>query len=177
MSRFRLDDACDLLGRTPSLLETRLGGLPARWTNADEGPDTFTPWDVVGHLIHGERTDWMPRLEIILEQGPEAVFEPWDRLAHRRDSAGRSIAELLETFAALRSDNLARLRALELSATDLDRGARHPALGPVTARQLLAAWVVHDLSHLSQIDRVLAHRYRDEVGPWRRYMRILGGRE
>ncbi len=132
---------------------------------------------MVGHLIHGERTDWMPRLDLILDGDSSAVFEPWDRFAHRRLSAGRSMAELLATFSELRRGNLERLRALGLTDAELDRGARHPELGPVTARQLLATWVVHDLSHLAQIDRVLAHRYRHEVGPWRRYLRILGGRE
>ena len=172
---FRLDDALDLLARTPAILSTQLADLPERWTLADEGPETFSPFEVVGHLIHGERTDWIPRLRLILECGPDVTFEPYDRFAQRAASRDQRLAELLETFGRLRAENLDTLRALELSATDLERRGSHPELGPVTARQLLATWVVHDLSHLSQVNRVMAGRYRDAVGPWTEYLRILGG--
>jgi len=170
---FSLSDAVDLLARTPGVLDTLLRDLPEQWALADEGPDTFSPFEVVGHLIHGERADWMVRLGIILEQGPEATFEPYDRFAQREASRGMTLGELLSIFRRLRRNNLEALVALDLTPEDLERGARHPELGPVTARQLLAGWVVHDQSHLAQISRVLAKRYRDAVGPWRPYMPIL----
>jgi len=170
---FTLAEAIDLLSRTPAVLDALLTDLPEAWTSADEGPETFSPFEVVGHLIHGERTDWMPRLELILEEGPDATFEPYDRFAQREASRGKSLAELLANFKGLRGANLEALAALELTPRDLERGARHPELGPVTARQLLAGWVVHDQSHLAQISRVLAKQYRREVGPWRAYMPIL----
>jgi len=170
---FRLAEGTDLLARTPAVLEALLGDLGDEWVLADEGPDTFSPFEVVGHLIHGERTDWMVRLQLILEQGPEVTFEPYDRFAQREASRGETLASLLSTFRDLRQANLAVLETLELTPRDLDRGARNPELGPVTARQLLAGWVVHDQSHLAQISRVLAKRYRGDVGPWRPYMPIL----
>lgn len=170
---FTLAEAVDLLSRTPAVLDALLINLPEAWASADEGPETFSPFEVVGHLIHGERTDWMVRLRIILDQGPEATFEPYDRFAQREASRGKPLAELLSTFRQLRRSNLQALVALELTVQDLERGARHPELGPVTARQLLAAWVVHDQSHVAQISRVLAKQYRREVGPWRPYMPIL----
>lgn len=143
------------------------------WTSAREGEGTWSAYDIVGHLIHGERADWIPRTEHILAHGAAVPFAPFDREAMFRESAGRSLAELLEEFDRLRAASLARLRSLELGEEDLDRPGRHPALGDVTLRQHLASWVVHDLGHLAQIARVMAKRYRDAVGPWRAYLPIL----
>lgn len=170
---FSLDAACDLLVRMPRVLRARLEELAAVWVLADEGAETFSAFEVLGHLIHGERSDWMPRLRLILEHGPDVTFEPYDRFAQRQVSAGRSVGELLTEFEELRAVNLADLRALDLGAADLARSGVHPELGPVTARQLLATWVVHDQSHLAQISRVFAHQYAEEVGPWRQYLRVL----
>jgi|SRR5580765_1594731 DinB superfamily len=166
-------DAVALLERTPAVLETLLHDLPESWTHRDEGAGTWTVFDVVGHLIHGERTDWMPRLKIILESGETRAFEPFDRLAQQRDSANMSLPELLDLFARLRRENLNELRALNLQPSDLERRGRHPALGVVTLGQLISTWVVHDLTHLHQISRVMAHQYREAVGPWRAYLGVL----
>jgi hypothetical protein len=166
-------DAVALLERTPAVLETLLHDLPESWTHRDEGAGTWTVFDVVGHLIHGERTDWMPRLKIILEFGETRAFEPFDRLAQQRDSANMSLPELLDLFARLRRENLHDLRALNLQPSDLERRGRHPALGVVTLGQLISTWVVHDLTHLHQISRVMAHQYREAVGPWRAYLGVL----
>jgi DinB superfamily len=131
------------------------------------------PFDVVGHLIHGERTDWMPRVRMILQFGETRAFEPFDRLAHVRKSEGKSLAQLLDEFAHVRSENLGELRALNLQPQDLERRGRHPALGVVTLSQLLATWAAHDLTHLHQISRVMAHQYRESVGPWSQYLGVM----
>ena len=170
---FRFNEALPLLERTPVTLRALLDGLPEPWIRADEGPGTWSAYDVVGHLIHGERTDWIVRTEHILAHGAELPFIPFDREAMLHDSVGSPLAELLKTFAALRTSNLARLSSLRLSTTDLDRPGLHPALGRVTLGQLLATWVAHDLGHLAQIARVLGKRYRATVGPWRAYLPIL----
>ena len=170
---FQLPEALAVLQRTPRVLFTMLDGLPDFWVLRNYGPQTFSPFDVVGHLIHGERTDWMVRAKLILEHGPEKPFEPFDRYAMYEASKGKSIAELLATFAALRAENLAALRALNLTAQDLDRRGTHPALGPVTLGQLLATWVAHDLNHIHQIAKCMAFQYRDDVGPWKQYLSIL----
>ena len=162
-----------LVERTPATLRALLEGLPRVWTDASEGPDTFTPFDVVGHLIHGERTDWIPRARIILAQGDDRTFEPYDRFAQQRDSAGKSMDELLVTFAELRTQNITALRSMQIGEAELALEGQHPELGRVTLRQLLSCWPVHDLGHLAQISRVMAKRYRDEVGPWRAYLTIL----
>lgn len=172
-SVFELSDAIAILERTPATLRAWLHDLPDDWLDANEGPDTFSPREVLGHLVHGERADWMTRARIILEHGPDRPFEPFDRFAHRRAFAGWSLAQLLDEFARLRAANLADLRSLPLTEGALAREGRHPALGQVTLAQLLATWVVHDLSHLGQIARVMAKRYRDDVGPWRAYLPIL----
>jgi DinB superfamily len=169
-----LGEALAVLERTPATMAAWLEGLPQPWLEVDEGPDTFTPIDVLGHLIHGERTDWMVRVHVILEHGDARPFEPFDRVAHRASLGGRTISDLLREFAALRAANLADLRGLELTAADLARPGRHPDLGLVTLGQLLAAWVVHDASHVGQIARVLARRYETAVGPWRSYFRVFG---
>ncbi len=172
--RFQLDDAVPVLQRTPAVLRTLLGDLPAPWIRAIEGPGTWSPFDVLGHLIHGERTDWMPRVEHLLTHGEAVPFPAFDREAMFAASRGLALGELLETFATLRTDSLTRLEALRLQDADLARTGRHPALGVVTLEQHLATWVAHDLSHISQIVRVMAHQYSTAVGPWKAYLSILG---
>lgn len=173
MVEFELDETMEVLRNTPAALCSLLGGLSRRWTECDEGPDTWTAFDVVGHLIHGERTDWIQRLEMILEQGEWRTFTPFDRFAQFEESRGKTLGELLERFATLRGQNLRTLAALNLTPKHLDRRGKHPHFGSVTARQLLATWAVHDLGHIAQIARVMAKRYREEVGPWRAYLRIV----
>jgi hypothetical protein len=172
---FARQEAVAILARTPAVLDAMLRGLPDTWIAAHEGDDTWSPFDVLGHLIHGERSDWMPRARIILEQGDTRAFETFDRFAQFAASQGRTLANLLDEFASLRRENLRELMALPLSESDLDRRGRHPQLGPVTLRQLLATWVAHDLDHIVQIARVLARQYSEEVGPWRAYLRIISG--
>ena len=169
-------EAVPLLRQTPRTLKTMLGELPAAWTNAHEGGETWSAFDVLGHLVHGEKADWIPRARIILEHGDARAFDPFDRLAQFEESKGRTLAELLDEFARLREANVAELQRLGLSPSDLDRRGRHPALGSVTLRQLLATWVAHDLDHVVQIARVLASQYADEVGPWRAYLRVISGK-
>ena len=174
---FVTEEAIALLSRTPSTLDTLLRGLPDGWVAAHEGGNTWSPFDVIGHLIHGERTDWMPRARIILERGETQPFETFDRLAQFEESRGRTLASLLDEFASLRANNLRDLASLQLTDAELDRRGRHPQLGVVTLRQLLATWVAHDLDHVMQISRVLARQYADEVGPWRAYLRIISGEQ
>lgn len=170
---YDLATARPLLARTPAVLDTLLRGLPEPWTTSTEGPDTWTAFDVVGHLIHGERTDWMPRVEHLLEHGESLPFPPFDRFAQFEASRGLHLDALLDTFAALRAESLRRLDALSLTPTDLGRTGRHPSFGVVTLGQHLSTWVVHDLDHLSQVVRVMARQYADAVGPWREYLRIV----
>lgn len=170
---FHFDDALPVLRRTPAVLRALLLDLPATWTDATEGAGTWSPFDVVGHLIHGDRTDWMPRVEHLLTHGDAVPFPIFDREAMFVASQGLSLTELLDTFAQVREDSLRRLVALGLTDADLSRGGRHPAFGSVALRQHLATWVAHDLSHISQIVRVMAHQYADAVGPWREYLSIL----
>lgn len=170
---FDVADIPVLLSRTPEVLRVWLADLPAGWCEVNEGPDTFSPHEVLGHLIHGEQVDWIPRARIILEQASDRTFTPFDRFAHRRLFARRSIEDLLDDFTRLRSENVGVLRAWSLDDVQLDRVGRHPELGAVTLRQLLASWVVHDLGHLAQIARVLAAQYAQAVGPWEAYLPIL----
>jgi rRNA maturation protein Nop10 len=170
---FQLTHALEVLERTPATFRALLAGLPEAWTSSNEGPETFSAFDNVGHLIHGERTDWIPRAGIILAQAADRRFEPYDRFAQYRESQGKSLTELLDEFALLRTENLATLRGWQLSETELSLEGEHPALGPVTLRQLLAAWVAHDLGHVAQTARVLAKQYREAVGPWRAYLPVL----
>jgi hypothetical protein len=172
---FVMEEAAALLARTPPTLDGLLRGLPDAWIAANEGGDTWSPFDVIGHLIHGERTDWMPRARIILEHGESRPFATFDRFAQFQVSQGRTLGSLLDEFAALRGDNLRALAALRLTTGDLDRRGRHPQLGIVTLRQLLSTWVAHELDHVMQISRVLARQYSDEVGPWRAYLRVISG--
>jgi len=171
---FRLDDALPVLRCTPAVLRDLLLNLPDRWTEAVEKPGTWSPFDVVGHLIHGERTDWVPRIEHMLRHGDVVPFPPFDREAMFAASRGLSLSELLNTFGRLRTENLNRLIALGLTDADLARRGRHPELGVVTMGQHLATWVAHDLSHVGQIVRVMARQYSEAVGPWRAYLSILG---
>jgi hypothetical protein len=170
-----MSEAVAILTRTPASLDALLRGLPDGWIGATEGDSTWSPFDVIGHLIHGERTDWLPRVKMILAHGERRAFEPFDRFAQFEASAGRTLASLLDEFAELRRDNLRDLAALQLTGSDLDRRGQHPELGVVTLRQLLSTWVAHDLDHVVQISRVLASQYSDEVGPWRAYLRIISG--
>ena len=172
---FVIDEAIAILTRTPSILDALLRGLPPSWTLAHEGGETWSPFDVIGHFIHGEQADWIPRAKIILTHGDTRAFDRFDRLAQFTASAGRTLPDLLDEFARLREANLRELRSFNLTAADLDRLGRHPELGVVTLRQLLATWVAHDLDHIMQISRVLAGQYSDEVGPWRAYLRIISG--
>lgn len=170
---YRLDDAIPVLQRTPGVLRALLADLPSVWTEATEGAGTWSPFDVVGHLIHGERTDWVPRIEHILRHGDTVAFPPFDREAMRTVSQGLPLGELLDTFEQLRAENLERLSALRLTDADLARRGRHPEFGGVTLGQHLATWVAHDLSHLGQVVRVMARQYTEAVGPWRAYLSIL----
>jgi hypothetical protein len=171
---FRFDEAIPLLQRTPSVLTRLLADLPGGWTEATEGPGTWSAFDVVGHLIHGERTDWVPRVEHLLRYGDRVPFPVFDREAMFRASEGLSLPELLETFERLRAGSLARLSALNVTDADLTKQGRHPELGVVTLGQHLATWVTHDLDHIVQIVRVMARQYTEAVGPWRAYLSIIG---
>lgn len=170
---FAIDQGVAVLSRTPHVLDTLLRGLDAAWIDATEGPDTWSPYVVIGHLIHGERTDWIPRARIILSQGPDRRFAPYDRFAQFRESEGQTLDELLDTFRRLRAENLQTLSAWALSDAQLALEGEHPAFGAVSLRQLLATWVAHDLAHTVQITRVMATQYREAVGPWREYLSIL----
>ena len=172
---FVLADAVTLLANTPGTLDAMLRTLPEDWLAAHEGGETWSPHDVLGHLIHGERTDWLPRARIILEHGESRAFEPYDRLAQFAE-APAALPAMLDTFATLRARNLRDLEAFQITPEDLERRGRHPDFGPVTLSQLLATWVAHDLDHVIQIARVLANQYADAVGPWERYLRVISGK-
>jgi hypothetical protein len=167
-----LEDTIALLSRTPAALDALLRDLPQRWTGHHEGENTWNASDIVGHLIHGERTDWMPRTKLILQYGEARPFEPFDRLGHVKE-ADRPLGDLLDDFARLRAQNLAELRALKLTVEQLAMRGRHPALGTVTLSQLLATWAAHDLSHLHQLSRVMAHQYRNAAGPWTAFLGVM----
>ena len=172
-TKFNLADTIALLSRTPATLNVLLRGMPDIWAHSNEGKDTWSAFDIVGHLAAGERSDWMPRLRIILENGEARAFDPFDRFAQSRESQGKSLEQLLDEFARLRKESLTALEALNLQPQDLTRRGTHPVLGPVTASELLATWAVHDLTHLHQLSRVMAHQYRDAVGPWSAYLGVL----
>ena len=175
--RFELASSMDILRRTPATLRALLDGAGDAWSRSNEGPDTFSPFDVVGHLIDGEETDWMPRAASILSRNPQATFAPYDRFRHYERNRGRSLASLLDEFGRLRAANLEGLAAWNLGDAELELRATHPSLGPVTLRQLLATWVAHDLGHIAQVARVMAKQYREEVGPWVQYLPVLTDHE
>jgi uncharacterized damage-inducible protein DinB len=170
---FDLDQSIEILERTPFVIESLLNGLSDDWTNSNEGPDTWSPYDVVGHLIHGEKTDWIGRLEIVLSEGPNKTFEKFDRFAQFNESKGKSLDDLLREFKALRNRNIAVLKSKRIAASDFGKTGTHPKFGEVTLAQLLSTWVAHDLDHISQIARVMAKQYKSEVGPWMEYLKIL----
>jgi hypothetical protein len=170
---FNLADATDILSRTPIVLKSMLSNLPDEWVSGNEGNQTWSAFDVLGHLIHGERTDWLPRIRMILQSGESEAFEPFDRFAQFETSKGKSLEELLSTFAELRADNIEALESLNITPDDLAKRGKHPELGSVTLEQLIATWVVHDLDHLAQIVRVMAKQYREAVGPWEAYLSVL----
>jgi hypothetical protein len=177
-AEFELADAIALLARTPASVDALLRGLPDIWVRGTEGrgldgKDTWSAFDILGHLIHGERTDWMPRARMILENGEARPFDPFDRFAQFKESQGKSIEQLLDEFARLRRKNLAALQALNLQDEDFPRRGKHPALGAVTLSELLSTWAVHDLTHLHQLSRVMAYQYRGLVGPWSAYLGVL----
>lgn len=170
---FQIDRSLEVLQRTPTVLQAMLGGVSDFWSKQNYGEATFSPFDVVGHLIHAERTNWMTRAKIILAAGETQAFGAFDRYAMYETSKGKTLAELLETFAAERSANLQELRKLNLSPEQLETRGRHPELGTAKLRELFAAWTVHDLGHLHQIAKAMAYQYREDVGPWRKYLTIL----
>ena len=169
----KLAETMALLARTPAAFDALLRDLPQIWTLRNEGENTWSAFDVIGHLIHAEHADWIPRLKMILQAGETQTFAPFDRAGHQRAVQGKSLAELLDEFARLRRANLDELRGLNLRPEDLERRGRHPAFGVVTLSQLLATWAAHDLTHLHQISRVMAHQYREAVGPWRAYLGVM----
>jgi DinB family protein len=170
---YNLEKSIALIARTPAVLDTMLRDLPDEWTMRNEGEKSWSAYDIVGHLIHGELTDWLPRARRILEHGESKPFDRFDRTAQERESKGKSLGQLLDEFARLRTESVRQLRAMNLSAADLAKRGRHPALGVVTLSQLLASWPVHDLTHLHQLSRVMAHQYREAIGPWTVYMGVM----
>jgi hypothetical protein len=170
---FDLEASLALLERTPDLLDAWLATLPSGWTQVNEGPDTWSPYDVVGHLIHGERTDWIARMEVILRDGGDKRFVPFDRFAQFRESEGKSLTELLREFREVRMANVAYVRSLRLDEGALGKTGIHPTFGEVTLGQLLSTWTVHDLDHVMQIARVMAKQLKTEVGPWVAFLRIV----
>ncbi|MGE5107520.1 MAG: DinB family protein [Sphingobacteriales bacterium] len=171
--KYSVNKSIEILERTASVLKTLLPNLHNDWVSNNEGPETFSPYDVIGHLIHGEKTDWVPRAKIILEHGTAKPFTPWDRFAQFEESKGKTLQQLLDEFETVRKENILWLKSLNLSETDLDKKGMHPRLGEVTLRNLLATWVVHDLTHIAQITRVMAKQYKEEMGPWPEFFRIL----
>jgi hypothetical protein len=172
-STHNLEHTVALLSHTPLALDGLLRGLPEAWTLRNEGDGTMTVFDVVGHLIHAERTNWIPRARVIRQFGETQAFPAFDRWGHLRETEGKTLGRLLDEFARLRSQNLAELQGWNLQPADLERRGRHPSLGAVTLSQLLATWAAHDLTHLHQISRVMAHQYREQVGPMARFLGVL----
>lgn len=170
---FDLTKSIEILERTPAVLNTMLHDISPDWTSVNEGEDTWSVYDVIGHLVHCEKADWIVRAEIILSQDPDKKFEPFDRFAQFRDSKGKTLAQLLSEFETRRHENINRLRAKNLTDTDLGKTGIHPAFGTVTLSQLLATWTVHDFTHIAQIARVMAKQYKTAVGPWIAYLGVL----
>ena len=168
-----LEQTISLLVRTPATLHALLRDLPEAWTHRNEGGESWTAFDVVGHLIHADRTDWIPRAKRILEFGETKAFDPFDRLGQQHETRGKTLPELLDEFERVRAENLQELRAMNLSPADFAKRGRHPALGVVTLSELLATWAAHDLTHLHQLSRILAYQYREAVGPWSTFLGVL----
>lgn len=173
LTEFNLAEAIAVLTRTPATLNALLRGMPDIWVRCNEGKDTWSAVDIAGHLVFAERTDWIPRVRIMLDHGEAQPFDPFDRFAQLKESQAKSLEQLLDDFASLRQESLAALQALNLQREDFARRGKHPALGVVTLSQLLAAWAVHDLTHVHQLSRVMAYQYRDAVGPWSAYLGVL----
>lgn len=171
---FEIDHGIEVLTRTPGVLRALLGGVSEPWIRNNYGPETFNPFDVVGHLIHGEREDWIPRARIILEHGESRAFDVFDRYAMYEASKGKTLAELLDTFASLRAANVEALESLDITPEKLALRGTHPELGSVTLENHLATWVVHDLNHIHQIAKCMAFQYRDLMGPWVKYVGVFG---
>ena len=171
--KYNLQRSYEILERTPSVLKALLSGVGDGWIMNNEGPDTFSPYDVVGHLIHGEKTDWRERASMILEYGASKTFVRFDRFAQYNESKGKTLQQLLDEFELLREKNMEWFRSLNISETDLDKKGMHPVLEEVTLRNLLATWVIHDLTHIAQITRVMAKQYKEEMGPWLEFFRIM----
>lgn len=171
--KFERKKAIEILERTPQVLNSLLRSVSDEWIMSNEGPETFSPYDVLGHLIHGEKTDWVLRAKIILEHGTNKPFEPFDRFAQNEESKGKSFEQLLDEFEVIRKENVAWLQSIQLTETDLERKGMHPVLGEVTLRNLLSTWAVHDLTHIAQITRVMSKQYVEEMGPWPQFFRIL----
>jgi hypothetical protein len=170
---FNIDESLEILERTPLVLITLLNNLDEKWTSNNEGENTWSPYDVIGHLIHGEKTDWIPRMMIILGEDENKNFVPFDRFAQFEESKGKSLAELLDEFKNRRRESLTKLKSIILNEELLEKHGIHPEFGEVTLKQLLATWVVHDLAHLCQISRVMAKQYEEEIGPWIKYFSIF----
>jgi hypothetical protein len=170
---FSIHHSIEVLERTPKVLNELLNGLSSEWTSNNEGGETWSPFDIVGHLLHGERTDWIERLEITLSEKPERKYSSFDRFAQFQEGVGKTLPDLLEEFRQIRMENIRILKNRNIQVTDFNRTAIHPALGQVILKNLLATWVTHDLDHISQIIRVMAFQYKEEVGPWKEFLRIL----
>lgn len=170
---FDINKSLEILTRTPTVLENLLTGLSEDWISNNEGEDTWSPYDVIGHLIHGEQTDWIVRAKVILSDSDNKTFVPFDRFAQMHDGQKKTITELLKEFRALREANLEELKAFQLTDKDLHKDGIHPELGEANLKQLLSTWTVHDLGHIAQISRVMAKQYKSEVGPWKKYLGIL----
>ena len=173
MKPFNINEAIQILETTPGVLNALLRNLPEGWADSHEGPDTWSPYDIVGHLIHGEKTDWIPRMQMILDEGSSKPFPDFDREAQFRDSKGKSLFQLLDRFEELRKKNISELKRQKLTEADFSKTGLHPDFGEVTLQQLLSTWVVHDLGHLRQIARVLAKQYKEEIGPWAEYLPVV----
>ena len=171
--KYTTNEAIQVLEKTPLVLRSLLSGLADGWIMSNEGPDTFSPYDVIGHLIHGEKTDWATRAKIILAFGISKPFTPWDRFAQYEESKGKNLHQLLDEFEAVRKENMQWFTSLNLTEADLDKTGMHPKLGEVTLKNLLSTWVVHDLTHIAQITRVMAKQYKEEMGPWPEFFKIL----
>jgi hypothetical protein len=173
MNNFNLKEAIEILERTPAVLISLLSGLSDRWIYNNEGGESWNPYDIVGHMIHGEKKDWIQRAKTILEYGEEKPFEPFDRFAQFKDSEGKTLNDLLEEFAKMRNENIDELHKLDLNENDFKKKGNHPEFGTVTLEQLLSTWIVHDLSHIRQITRVMAKQYKNEIGPWEKYLPVM----